>query len=291
MMRAGIMIFSLVLTLSPERAEACSPRTDAGMDGGCVEHSWFSLPSHGAEDAPTNTRFTLTRSGGGRWEERTPILRRAADGSEVRLRRESITDLFMADAALEPLTEYVLYDVGDPSSCGVTDRAIEIEVARFTTDTGPDLVPPAPPTVSGVSACSTNRCDSSSCCGPYELTSYRLLFTESPDADVVHYVRTDGLPLSMQFGRWQASIGYPLDVGSAAGPPDLSIRSVDRAGNLSVASPPIDASRCAAGGDPGTAPGTAPSSCDLAVPRSGSAWVAVSALVVLLAVTRRRARR
>jgi len=141
----------VVSLLSPPEASACSPYVDAGVPA-CVTRSWSSLPAAGDVGVPTNVRFSLSFAWPATDPERAPIVRRASDGASVALARAA-TGMFAADVDLDPGTEYLMYDVGDPASCGETDPDVEIEVARFTTGTGPDLVPPAPPVVRGTSEC------------------------------------------------------------------------------------------------------------------------------------------
>ncbi len=280
---------------SPSVASACSSRPDAGVPS-CVERTWTTLPDAGAVDVPTNPVFSLSFGSPSPYVERAPIVRRASDAARVELARGP-SGMLAAEAELNPDTEYVIYDVGDPASCGETDPSVEVEVARFTTGAGPDLSPPAPPVVHGVSECHVNVCESSACCGPYSLTSWRLDYEASPDDDVIGYRTPEGGVVPFRYGEWVASGGYPLEVGRASGSSHLRIVAIDHAGNVSEATAPIDASRCApptpdggveAGMDAG--PSTTPSGCgcSAAGTTAGEAAAIVGLLALCLVIAARR---
>lgn len=229
---------------------------------------------------PTNVLLSVVADG----RPAPPVLRRTSDGAELPLVSEG--SHWRAATTLAAGVSHELW-ARMPSSACTTPREL-VRVAGFTTGDGPDLVPPAPPTVRGVSACGVDSCPSSSCCGPYSVTSWWLDWTPSPDADVLFHETAEGGSFGTRYGTWFAGAAYPMArFESAAGSPSLSIVAVDHAGNRSVATAPIDASRCEPSGDAGAA-GASAGGC--AVPgRAGPArFVLALSVVVLFVLAARR---
>ena len=255
----------------------------------CAAWSWGALPADGAVDVPLNVVVGLTRWVGGPTERVVPIVR-AADGERVATAAAIPgTGIYALAEELHPATEYVLYALGDPRSCEGTDGSVENEIARFTTGTARDDDPPATPVVSGPTTCDTDSCDSSTCCGPYTVTEWRVDVADSV-RDVVGYGAPDGSSVSFRFGSWIRALSYPtLDIERVPGPTAFSIFAIDHAGNRSEASAPIDVSRCipaVVDGGVGVASGA---SC--AASRQASGRATIVAVAMVLAALCRRARR
>jgi len=102
---------------------------------------------------------------------------------------------------LLPRTEYVF--VG-PASVGGCLYGAEFEYGRFTTGDGPDITPPPMPEAPSAITCSDQTCNSSACCGPYEVTVFTASWSGVEDeSGVVLYASDSGLRTSPSY-RWYA---------------------------------------------------------------------------------------
>lgn len=167
----------------------------------------------------------------------------AADGTRVPLVPTEWHRYFCPSTELEPDTDYTL--VG-PAYAGCTVDG-EMSLASFHTASAPDVAAPSPPGPIDDVSCAVVRCDSSACCGPYTVTTYRSEWAASTDdLGAVAYVFGG----EVRFGEtheWYAGGGGghgPMFgfAGTAEGVVPHAVRAIDGSGNTSA--PAIEGREC-----------------------------------------------
>lgn len=101
----------------------------------------------------------------------------STDGTRIALEATEWQRYFCPSMELAPDTDYALVGPGF-SSCEVDG---EITLATFHTTASADETAPSTPGPIDDVSCHVERCDSSACCGPYVVTTYRSEWTASTD--------------------------------------------------------------------------------------------------------------
>jgi hypothetical protein len=166
----------------------------------------------------------------------------AADGTRVALVPTEWHRYFCPSTELLPDTDYTL--VG-PAYAGCTVDG-ETSLASFHTASTPDVAAPSTPGPIDDVSCAVVRCDSSACCGPYTVTTYRSEWAASTDdLGAVAYVFGGEVRFGETHDWYAGGGGYgPMFgfAGAAQGLVPHAVRAIDGSGNTSA--PAVEGREC-----------------------------------------------
>lgn len=153
----------------------------------------------------------------------------ASDGTRIALAATDTLRVFCPTELLAADTDHVLVGPESTEGCGV---GAEVELLTFHTGATLDTTPPsAPGTVEDV-WCAHDVCDSSSCCGPYDVIAHQSMWDVATDdgAEVAYVV--DGELRVFSTHRWSDGRRIqPIPVWVFDDEPH-DVRAIDVAGNI-----------------------------------------------------------
>ncbi len=158
----------------------------------------------------------------------------ASDGTRIALEATDVLRVYCPTQPLAPDTDYAL--VGperDTSDYDCTPLA-EIELLTFHTGTNADTTAPSAPGTVEDESCRRDVCDSSACCGPYDVIEHQSTWgVATDDGGEVAYA-VDGELRTWTTRRWTNGGGGRGSVWVFDREP-REVRAIDVAGNLSEA--------------------------------------------------------
>lgn len=157
----------------------------------------------------------------------------AVDGTRIPLAATETERVYCPTASLAPDADYVLVGPELDSSSTTCGGVDEVELLSFHTGSTADTTPPSAPGLVEDAECFRDVCDSSACCGPYDVIAHRSTWGDATDdgAEVAYVV--DGVLRTFAISRWAEGLSdQPVPVPAYERLPPRDVRAIDVAGNI-----------------------------------------------------------
>ena len=159
----------------------------------------------------------------------------AADGTRIALEAADTLRVYCPTEALAPDTDYVLVGPRRDTSDYDCRPLAEVELLAFHTGSAADTTPPSAPGLVEDVECFRDVCDSSACCGPYDVVAHRSVWSAATDDGAETAYLVDGELRVSSERRWSEGLaGQPTSVWIFETEP-RDVRAIDVAGNIGEA--------------------------------------------------------
>lgn len=159
----------------------------------------------------------------------------AADGTRIALEAADTLRVYCPTEALAPDTDYVLVGPRRDTSDYDCQPLAEVELLAFHTGSAADTTPPSAPGLVEDVECFRDVCDSSACCGPYDVVAHRSVWSAATDDGAETAYVVDGELRVGSERRWSDGLGgRPTSVWVFEREP-RDVRAIDVAGNVGEA--------------------------------------------------------